>query len=387
MRKKVLALVMAAAMAAAMTGCSSSSPAQGTTAEVKTEAKENTAGSDTTAAEEKKSEDGYELALITDVGTIDDKSFNQGSWEGLVKYADEHGISCKYYKPTEKSDEACMTAIDLAIKGGAKLIVCPGFLFEVPVFNAQTKYPDVKFIILDGAPHNGDYNNVIEDNVRSIFYAEEQAGFLAGYAAVTEGNRKLGFMGGIAVPAVIRYGYGYIEGADYAAKELGLNKGDIEMKYTYVGNFDASPENMAKASSWYNEGTEVIFACGGAVGNSVMKAAETAGKSVIGVDVDQYSESSTVITSAMKNLGKSVYDAVDAFYAGTFEGGVSVTLDAKQDGIELPMEHSKFTVFNQEMYDTLYQGMIDGTIKVDKDDVAADASGVPADIVVVESIK
>lgn len=336
---------------------------------------------------EGESKDGYELALITDVGTIDDKSFNQGSWEGLKKYADEHGITCKYYKPTEKSDKACINAIDLAVKGGAKLIVTPGFLFEHPVYEAQTKYPDVKFVIIDAAPVNDNKEVEIAENVHSIFYAEEQAGYIAGYAAVKDGYRKLGFMGGIAVPAVVRFGYGYIQGADAAAKELGLAKGDVTLKYTYVGNFDATPDNAAKASAWFNEGTECIFACGGGVGNSVMKAAETAGKVVIGVDVDQSKESETVITSAMKNLGDSVYGAIDNFYQDKFEGGVSVVLDASTNGIQLPMETSKFKTFNQVDYDKIYAGLKDGSIKVEKDTVAEDADKVPAEIVTVENIK
>lgn len=264
---------------------------------------------------------GYELALITDVGTIDDKSFNQGTWEGLEKYAKDNNLTHKYYKPTEKSDEACLNAIDLAVKGGAKVIATPGFLFEYPIMEAQTKYPDVSFILVDAEPKDKDGNVQIEDNVMSIMYAEEQAGYLAGYAAVTEGYKNLGFMGGIAVPAVIRYGYGFIQGADAAAKDMGLKAGDIKMKYTYVGNFDASPENNAKAAAWYNEGTECIFACGGGVGNSVMKAAETADKVMIGVDVDQSVESETVITSAMKNLGDSIYGALEDYYNDSFQGG------------------------------------------------------------------
>lgn len=364
MKKRVLSLLLAGVMALSMTACVSK-PGGST--------------------ESDKDEGGYELALITDVGTIDDKSFNQGSWEGLEAYAKEHDIKCKYYKPAEKSDAACMTSIDLAVKGGAKVIVTPGFLFEIPVLEAQQKYPDIKFIIIDAAPTDGDGNVKINDNVTSIFYAEEQAGYLAGYAAVTEGYKQLGFMGGIAVPAVKRFGYGFVQGADAAAKALGVD--NVSVKYTYVGNFDATPENNAKAAAWYNEGTEVIFACGGAVGNSVMKAAETAGKSVIGVDVDQSSESNTVITSAMKNLGDSVYNAVASYYDGTFAGGESVTLSAKDHGILLPMDTSKFKVFDQKKYDELYAGLKDGSIKVLNDSAAQDAAELPTEIVKVESIK
>lgn len=266
----------------------------------------------------------------------------------------------------------------MAVKAGAKVIVCPGFLFEVPIHTVQTKYPEVKFIILDGAPHSGDYNYDIASNTYSIFYAEEEAGFLAGYSIVKEGYTKLGFMGGMAVPAVVRFGYGYVQGADYAAKELGLTQ-PVTIKYTYVGNFDASPENQAKASAWYNEGTEVIFACGGAVGNSVMKAAETAGTKVIGVDVDQSGESNTVITSSMKNLSKSVYDALTSYYADKFPGGTTVSLDAKVKGVQLPMESSKFTKFTQADYDAIYAKIVAGEMTILNDAEVVEKAGIPAE--------
>ena len=371
MKKKILSMVLATVMVVGLlAGCSA-----------KSNDVENTEGGEATEA----SADGYELALITDVGTIDDKSFNQGSWEGVVAYAEENNVTHKYYKPAEKSSEAYLASIDLAIKGGAKVIVCPGFLFEEPIYEAQGKYPDTTFILIDGAPHPGDYNISIADNTLSIFYAEEQAGYLAGYAAVEEGYTKLGFMGGIAVPAVIRFGYGYIQGADQAAKDLGV--ADVSVKYTYVGNFDATPENMAKAAAWFNEGVEVIFACGGAVGNSVMKAAETAGCKVIGVDVDQSGESDTVMTSAMKNLQKSVYDALADFYAGSFPGGQSLVLNASNEGIQLPMESSRFETFNQEMYDEIYTGLADGSIPVENDTVGESPNDVSVEIVTVESVE
>lgn len=363
----------------------------GTTTEATPEATTEATPEATTEA----ASDQYEIALITDIGTIDDKSFNQGAWEGVEAYASENSKTFKYYKPTEKSDEAYLTSIDLAIKGGAKVIVCPGYLFEVPVHTAQAKYPDIDFIILDGVPHAGDYVPDIAANSYSIFYAEQEAGFLAGYAIVKEGYTKLGFMGGIAVPAVIRYGYGFVQGAEYAAKELGLAAGSIDLKYTYVGNFDASPDNQAKAASWYNEGTEVIFACGGAVGNSVMKAAEAASTKVIGVDVDQSSESDTVITSSMKNLKKSVYDALGTFYGNTFPGGTSVSLDATTEGVELPMDSSKFTKFTKDDYTAIYDKIVKKEFTILNDTTAvdasgaviADASGLPVEDVKVDVVK
>ncbi|MGI6152126.1 MAG: BMP family lipoprotein [Christensenellales bacterium] len=324
----------------------------------------------------------YEIAMITDLGTIDDKSFNQGTWEGLKQYADDHNVTCKYYKPTEQSNDAYLAAIQLAVDGGAKIIATPGFLFEVPIYQAQDLYPDVNFILVDGNPNDGDFANGptyrTEKNVVGITYAEEQSGFLAGYAAVKDGYTKLGFMGGMAVPAVIRFGYGFVQGADYAAQELGIS--GIEVKYHYTGGFDATPEAQSLAASWYNSGTEVIFACGGSVGNSVFAAAEANNGKAIGVDVDQSGESETVITSAMKGLGASVYQTLEDFYNGKFPGGQSIIKDASNDGVGLPMETSRFNTFSQADYDAIYAKLVDGSVQIAKDTDVASAAELPLSV-------
>ena len=305
----------------------------------------------------------YELALVTDMGTIDDKSFNQAAWESIKAYGEEHNIGYKYYQPAEKTTAAIETTIDLAVEGGAKVIVCPGYLFGVPVYNAQTKYPDVKFILLDSQPHDeAEKDFTIKENVYPIFYSDEQSGFLAGYAAVKDGYKNLGFIGGVALPAVVRYGYGFVEGAEYAAKEMGIK--DVNIKYNYSGTFLASPEVQSMAASWYNEGTELIFACGGQIGTSIMTAAEAAGGKVIGVDVDQSYESNSVITSAIKGISVSVTDALKACYNGNFPGGKAAMLGASSDAIGLPLETSKFNTFTEADYKAIYDKLASGEITV-----------------------
>ncbi|MEG2371247.1 MAG: BMP family ABC transporter substrate-binding protein [Hydrogenoanaerobacterium sp.] len=363
--KKILAIILASAMALSMAACGAPAASSSAPAESKAPAAESKAPAESAAP----ADDGkFELALITDIGTIDDKSFNQGAWEGLKKYAEENKVTHKYYKPTEKSTDAYLSAIELAVKGGAKVIVTPGFLFEEPVFIAQDTYPDVNFILIDGTPHNADYSEFrTNKNAVGILYAEEQAGYLAGYAAVKDGMTKLGFLGGMAVPAVVRFGYGYVQGAEAAAQELKLPAGSVTMNYHYTGGFDATPEAQTLAASWYQSGTEVIFACGGAVGNSAMAAAEQAKGKVIGVDVDQSAESDTVITSATKGLGVSVYDTLKAYYAGTFPGEKTMIFDASNNGVSLPMGTSKFAKFSQADYDALYKQLAGGAIKLVKD--------------------
>ncbi len=336
-----------------------------------------------------------ELALITDVGTIDDKSFNQGTWEGLVQYAEENDIAHQYYQPTEASTDAYLASMDLAIQNGAKVIVTPGFLFEEPIYLAQDLYPDVTFILIDGYPRNADYTDFkTGENTVGIKFVDAESGFLAGYAAVKDGNTKLGFMGGMAVPAVVGFGWGFVQGAEYAAQEMGLEPGSIEMKYNYTGAFEASQEAQTQAASWYNGGTEVIFACGGALGFSVMAAAEQEGAKVIGVDADQSGESETVITSAMKGLGVATYDALTAYYAGEFPGGENLVFDASNMGVQLPMESSRFETFSQEDYDAIYEilandtdGAASSIVTEFTEDGFVTGSGIELSAVVMDEVK
>lgn len=361
--KKILALLLTGAIALSMAACGSPSQSSSTGGEQSSTASQTDSSAD--------AGEGAEIAMITDVGTIDDKAFNQGTWEGVKMYAQANNITHQYYQPAEKSDDSYYSTIELAIQGGAKVIVTPGYLFETSIFKAQTSFPEVHFILIDGYPNNGEegdaYEQITAENTVGIKYAEEQSGFLAGYAAVEEGYTKLGFMGGMAVPAVVRFGYGYVQGADAAAKELGID--NIDINYHYTGDFKASPEAQTLAATWYQNGTEVIFACGGPVGNSVMAAAsanDPQGK-VIGVDVDQSGESDTVITSAMKSLSQSVNDMLDAYYNESFPGGQNLVLDASSNGVKLPMETSKFETFNQEKYDDIYSQLAGGSITLTSD--------------------
>ena len=316
----------------------------------------------------------FEIALVTDVGTIDDKSFNQGAWEGVVQYAEENDKTYKYYQPASDAKDDLLASIGLAVEGGAEIIVCPGYNFEVALYEAQNTYPDIYFVLLDGTPHTEDWSTFeTKENVKPILYAEHEAGFLAGYACVQEGYRSFGFMGGQAVPAVIRFGYGFIQGADYAAEELALEDGSILFNYNYTGKFEATPEAQTMASGWFSAGTEVVFGCGGSLGDSVMAAAEATGKFAIGVDVDQSSESDSVITSAMKNLTKSVYDSLTEFYAGEFPGGETMIVDVKTLGVGLPMETSKFENFTQEDYDAIYAKLVNDEVEI-KTDVDVDSA-------------
>ena len=307
--------------------------------------------------------DGYELALVTDVGNIDDQSFNQSSYEGMVAYAEENGLTYAYYRPSEDSDEARLEQIHNAVSNGAKVVILPGYLFAASAGEAQTTYPDVDFIVLDTEPEGGNTANTV-----SILYQEEQAGFLAGYAVVKDGYTKLGYIGGMDVPAVIRFGYGFIQGAEYAAQEMGV---EVEMKYWYSYSFNPSDDIKNKAASWYTEGTEVIFSCGGGIYNSVVAAAEEGNGKVVGVDSDQAHVSETIITSAMKDLPNSVILALTRLYDNGGEwpedmAGVTQNLGAADNCVGLPTAETswRFNTFTVDEYNAIYEQVKSGEITI-----------------------
>jgi len=318
------------------------------------------------AAQEK-----YEIALITDVGNIDDHSFNQASWEGTKAYAEDNNKTYAYYRPTEDSTNARVDAINAAIDKGAKVIVCPGYLFEETIYAVQDQHPDIQFLLLDGEPHDADYNYSTSSNVHCILYREEQAGYLAGYAAVKDGYTQLGFLGGMAVPAVVRYGYGYVQGADDAAKEMGITD-QVSVKYWYSGVFAPNDDIKTKMSGWYTSGTEVVFSCGGGIYLSAIAAAEASdGGKVIGVDVDQASESPLIITSAMKELSTSVIIALTDLYdnGGKWSAdyaGTTDVLGAAEDCVGLPTaaDSWRFDTFTVEEYNALFDKVKNGEVEI-----------------------
>lgn len=366
--KKYLALTMAACMALSLAACgSSASSTTSSSAAASTEATSDSAAT----AEATGSDNITGIAQCCDVGTLDDESFNQGCWEAVKGYGDENGIEYNYYLPSgeDASDEDRETLIRQAVAEGANTIVCVGYLYGPALAWAATEYPDVHFIAVDvnGFDINSE-NGTIPENVFCVTFKEEEAGYLAGYAAVKDGFTKLGFLGGMAVPAVIRYGYGFVQGADAAAKEIGAT--DVNIKYWYSGGFAATDEVKNKMDGWYSEGTEVVFACGGPVCQSCDAAAQANGGKMIGVDVDQSGQFDTVITSATKGLAESVNEALtDAMNNGwkfseTYSGK-ETKLGAAENCVGLPMSTSKFTKFTQEQYDSLYASIVDGTLAID----------------------
>ena len=314
--------------------------------------------------------DVVRVALLahSDDSILDDGSFNQGAWDGITRFYESQGLYVRdyamFFQPHEGSDEARIDLIQDAVGAGYDVLVLPGFHFEVALYEAQDIFPDTTFILLDASPRHPDTGARVESNVVAIHYAEEEAGFLAGYAAVTEGFRELGFIGGLPVPAVVRFGHGFVQGAEHAAAELGLDAGEVTIEFAYFGGFGPTPERQTQAASWFAGGTEVIFAAAGGAGASVMAAADQEGGIVIGVDVDQATHSDTVITSAVKGLEVSVYNMLNDFSAGTFTGGREMMFNAAIDGVGLPMNTARFENFTQAQYDNIFAQLANRSIVV-----------------------
>ena len=380
MKKKVVSIILASAMVLSLAACGNSAqtpstdtpaaPAETTPAEQNAPAE--TAAPETQAAPAETTVADGKIALVTDVGTIDDESFNQATWEGVKQYGDMYDIEYTYYQPTEDSTEERINQIDLAVAEGATVVVLPGYLFGETLSEVQTTYPDVNFIAVDVS--EGDMTAPIEANAYACTFSEEQAGYLAGYAAVKDGYTKLGFLGGMAVPAVIRYGYGYVQGIDAAAQELGV---DVEVKYTYGGQFYGDANITAKMESWYSEGTEIVFACGGGIYTSALEAALNYDGMIIGVDVDQYSVGegnayNPVLTSAMKGLTATVIDKLEGCFTGqwdTFGGQVENLGLEDGDYLGLPTDGASwaFETFTQDEYEDVLAGIKDGSITISND--------------------
>ena len=375
MKRKIMAILLAAAMTGSLAGCGSTQ--------------------DKNAADA--SEQKMKVAMVTDSGDITDQSFNQMTYEACKAWGKENDIEFNYYKPQSDSDEARTASVDQAVADGANVIVLSGYVFAPTVIDESDLYPEVKFLALDvsagdicekgigeGYDYNPDHYNVTdyynEDNVYCCTYQEELSGFMAGYAAVMLGYRHLGFLGGMSVPAVNRYGYGYVQGADAAAKELGITD-EVQVEYVCGGQFYGDADITAYMDTWYgSKGVEVVFACGGGIYTSAAEAAVKTGGKVIGVDLDQsvtineYKDGLTV-TSAMKGLQVTIDNVLDAIlndewdeYVGKIENLGMESPDAAENYVQLPEETTQWDdTFTKEDYQKLVERMYNGEYEVSSD--------------------
>ena len=409
--KKIIALLLAVLMVLSMVACASkatddtpadTTPADTTPADTTTEDTEKTdEPADTTTDAEPVETDGeYAVAMITDYGDITDQSFNQTTYEACKAFAEDNSIEFSYFKPAGDNTADRVAMIEKAVDEGFNVIVMPGYAFGGAIVEAAPEFPDVKFIALDVAagdlletavakagetydytPENWDLNKYVDmSNVYCAVYQEELCGYMAGYAAVKLGYKNLGFLGGMSVPAVVRYGYGFVQGVDAAAADLGLT--DVKVNYIYGGQFFGDADITAVMDTWYQGGTEVVFACGGGIYTSAVDAAKKVGAKVIGVDVDQAGViakyagvDGMTVTSAMKGLYPATYDTLtDVIVNGNWDkyvgkiatlGLVSGT-DPEANYVQIPMgDGTQWSdSFTQDDYKAMVKDMFDGKITV-----------------------
>ena len=413
--KKYLALLLVLVMVLSLAACASK-PAETTDEPEQTTTEpapaEETKDEEPAPAEETKEEEPteepadnteYAVAMITDYGDITDQSFNQTTYEACKAFCEDNGVEFSYFKPAGDNTADRVAMIEKAVDEGYNVIVMPGYAFGGAIVEAAPEFPDVKFIALDVAkgdlleagvakagesydynPDNWDLEKYVDmSNVYCAIYQEELCGYMAGYAAVKLGYKSLGFLGGMAVPAVIRYGYGFVQGVDAAAADLGLS--DVTVKYVYGGQFFGDADITAVMDTWYADGTEVVFACGGGIYTSAVDAAKKANGKVIGVDVDQAGVIANyagvdglTVTSAMKGLYPATYDTLNdviingnwANYVGQIATlGLVSADDPEANYVQIPMgEGTQWSdSFTQDDYKAMVADMYNGVITVSND--------------------
>lgn len=349
MRKFTSMLIVTMVAMIALVACSSDKGESG-----------STTGTDST---------NFKVGMMIDSGTIDDKSFNQGTWEGILAYTKDHkGVKGQHVQPNGETTADYLSAADNLMMAGNNVIIAPGFKFEEAITELQTANPEVSFVILDGEPAT------MAENTTAIYFAEHEAGFLAGVAAALQSQTgKVGFIGGMKIPAVERFGWGYLAGVAYANKNYATNVEVVD--YQYQGTFYDVQGGQMMAGGMYDKGIDIIFSAAAAVGNGVIneaKARTEAGDKVyvIGVDVDQYDEglmndgSSVVLTSAIKRIDVAVYDTLKAYGEGNFPGGQIITMDAKTNGVGLPETNPNLTTDTQAKVDETLAEIQSGALVV-----------------------
>ncbi len=381
--KKILALALALCMIFALAACGqSAAPAAAPAAEpaaapaaepAAAPAAEPAAAGPDAIPDSMTADDGvYPIAFVTDVGQLKDHSFNEGIWNGTKTYAAENGIAYKYYQPAngdQATDEDRYAAMKAAVDGGAEIVVCAGFMAGTAIEKASADFPEVKWVYVDGAAYG--------KNTVGVAFKEEQCGYFAGYACVKEGFTKLGFAGGGSgtTPACCRYGYGFVQGANDAAKELGIQV-DMNYSWLYGASFGPSAELETMLNGWYENGTEVIFPCGGAMYLSCFSAAAANDGWALGVDSDQAGDSETVLTSAMKGVDSGTYWVLSKYFGGEWDSiaGQSVSLGVADDAIKLPTEESswRFQNFTVAEYEAMVEAVKNGSLEIDGTDLLND---------------
>ena len=352
MKKRILACMLSLVVAGSMIGCSSK--------------------------DEETSKDQIRVGMVTDAGDIDDKSFNQGTWEGVKKAEEELGVEINYLKPAGETEAEYNIEIGNLYDAGYNLVICPGFKFETSIYSMQEKYQDAKFVIIDGSPNDGQGNSLVAENTVSIFFAEHEAGFLSGLAAALQlKEAELGFIGGMEVSSVQRFNWGFQQGITYANENLGTNVSIKEENVVYSGSFTDAALGQQLAAQMYDRGVTAIFQSAAATGNGVITEAKqraALGENVwvIGVDLDQYEDGiydeangkSVILTSAVKKINNASFDMIEAAINDQFPGGKTLVYSVNNNGVGIPEENPNLDSSVVETVNEILEKMKNGEVTV-----------------------
>lgn len=332
MKKKILAAAMAAVMTLALAACGSKS-----------------AGTESNGAGASGSGDGVKVGLITDVGGVNDGSFNQSAWEGLQRAMEELGIEASYLESATDADY--VPNMETFIDEEYDLIISVGYMLADATRTAAEAHPDSRFAIIDDA-------TIELDNVTCLMFKQEQASYLAGYVAgmMTETD-NVGLVIGMANDNMNQFGYGYCAGAVDANP-------DITVQQFNANSFADSATGKTNANTAITNGADIVFHAAGATGLGVIEACQEAGIRAIGVDSDQSGIApDTIITSAMKRVDNAVYDTVKALLDGSIKGGIHM-YDLSVGGVDIAPTRDLLTEEVIQAVEDVKQKIIDGDITV-----------------------
>lgn len=288
-------------------------------------------------------------------------------WRGVQTFAATFGYAAQSFVTQDETPEACAAVLREAAESGAELVVCRGDAMAGALFEMQRSYPTVSYLLLEGEPHSEDYASYETTiNTHCVLFAVEQAGYLAGYAAVREGYTALGFVGADSMPETVRYCTGMMQGAEAAAEREGQQ---VRLEVWLVGSGAADDAVTARMSSWYADGVQLIVPAGGRLVESCIAAAQASGGRVLNAGWDAAALDPSVLSSTLLNYSvvtqRKLYDF---FTAGNWGDQASRTerLDASAAAISMPLTGWPFSRFTREDYTELYTGLYDGTLRVER---------------------
>lgn len=289
-------------------------------------------------------------------------------WKGIQTFASNFGYSAQSITYEAGTVDAAQAALQEAAQSGAALVVCRGEEMAQALFRIQANYPGVQYLLFDDEPHNEDYTVYsTESGVHCVLFQEEQAGYLAGYAAVTEGYTTLGFVGNDEVPGVVRYCTGLLQGAQEAAEKQGE---EVTLRVWYTGTLEDADFITSRLVDWYNNGTSLIMANGGDLVQRALDAANQTGGKIFATDWDQNALGERVLGSAVKCYNATVQRQLYNFFAGgaTWSqeaAGHTEKVGYTDGGVALATTAWRFNNFTEREYERVYEQLRNSELKVE----------------------